>query len=63
MNTKVIIAILLFCVCCVMEIFAIIEYFSFPKVLSLRIGLALAFIGAIFFIFSVYLYRSGKKFK
>ncbi len=63
MNTKTLSATILFCVCCVMEIFAIIEYFRFPNVLSLQIGLAFAFVGVIFFIFSVYLYRSSKKMK
>ena len=61
MNTKIVGAIILFLLCCIMEITAIVEYFNFPKVLPLHIGLVFAFIGAVFFIFSVYLYRSNKK--
>lgn len=61
MNAKMISATLLFLLACVMEILAVLEYFSFPKVLPLRMGLTFALIGAILFVWSVWLYRSATK--
>ncbi len=61
MNTKMRIAVLLFLLACVMEIAAMIEYFRFPKVPSLLIGLAFALIGGVLLVCSVRLYRWGKK--
>jgi hypothetical protein len=52
---------LLFLLCCVMEALALVQYFKFPNVQALHIGVILSISGAIFLICSIRLYRSGKK--
>ncbi|GCE21857.1 hypothetical protein KDK_56570 [Dictyobacter kobayashii] len=59
-NAKFIGAAICFIFACLLEIFAIIKYFSFPDTRMVQIGLIFAIGGAILFICAIYLYRNRK---